>query len=368
MSNHLADEARKRGIRPIELKPGDDLEQLVRDAVAGGADGLAAAGGDGTQALVASIAAEHDLPFACIPAGTRNHFALDLGVDRDDVVGALDAFVNGGERRIDLADLNGRVFVNNVSLGLYAEAVQREGYRDAKLRTILDTAPDVLGCRQATPRQARLARRERHGARIGGCDPGLQQHVPARATRRFGHTPAHRRGRLGVAVLNTASGAGRALATMVDTHVRGHIIASGTRRSRRRGTRHGSPASLSQPAECAAGTPRAATPRCLTVGRAPRRDRRPPQEARCCGCRTGSEARGALAVPVEQAPNRRALPWPLHAEEFVPNPRRAVGCASVLLALVMLGAFLISAGPLALDSRWSELMQDVEIPSSRISH
>ena len=148
VTNNLADEARARGIEPIELKLGDDLEQLVRDAVAAGADGLAAAGGDGTQALVASIAAEHDLPFACIPAGTRNHFALDLGVDRDDVVGALDAFVTGGERRVDLAEINGRVFVNNASLGIYAEAVQREGYRDAKLRTMLDTMPDVLGSQQ----------------------------------------------------------------------------------------------------------------------------------------------------------------------------------------------------------------------------
>jgi hypothetical protein len=86
-----------------------------------------------------------DLPYACVPAGTRNHFALDLGVDRDDVVGALDAFVDGGERRVDLAEVNGRVFVNNVSLGLYADAVQRTGYRDAKLRTMLDTVPDMLG-------------------------------------------------------------------------------------------------------------------------------------------------------------------------------------------------------------------------------
>ena len=81
----------------------------------------------------------------CVPAGTRNHFALDLGVDRDDVVGALDAFTNGGERLVDLAEVNGRVFVNNVSLGVYAEAVQREGYRDAKLRTIAETMPMVLG-------------------------------------------------------------------------------------------------------------------------------------------------------------------------------------------------------------------------------
>jgi diacylglycerol kinase family enzyme len=142
---NLAEEARARGIDPVELKRGDDLEQLVRSAVADGADALAMAGGDGSQAVVAMVAAELDLPYACIPAGTRNHFALDLGVDRDDVVGALDAFVDGGERRVDLAEVNGRVFVNNVSLGLYAEAVQREGYREAKLRTIFETMPDVLG-------------------------------------------------------------------------------------------------------------------------------------------------------------------------------------------------------------------------------
>ena len=141
----LVTEARARGIEPIELGPPWDLERLVRDAVAGGADGLAMAGGDGSQAVVAAIAAELDLPYACVPAGTRNHFALDLGVDRDDVVGALDAFVDGGERRVDLAEVNGRVFVNNVSLGLYAEAVQRDGYRDAKMRTLLDTVPDVMG-------------------------------------------------------------------------------------------------------------------------------------------------------------------------------------------------------------------------------
>ena len=117
----------------------------MRRAVADGADALAAAGGDGTQAIVAAAAAEHGLPYACIPAGTRNHFALDLGVDREDVVGALDALVDGGERRVDLAEVNGRVFVNNVSLGVYAEAVQKEGYRDAKLRTIFGSVPDALG-------------------------------------------------------------------------------------------------------------------------------------------------------------------------------------------------------------------------------
>lgn len=139
----LDEEARARGIRPVELKPGDDLNDLVRAAIADGADALAAAGGDGTQAIVAALASEHDLPFACIPAGTRNHFALDLGVDRNDLVGSLDAFVDGGEKRVDLGDVNGRVFVNNVSLGLYAEAVQSDDYRDAKIRTLLGTATTI---------------------------------------------------------------------------------------------------------------------------------------------------------------------------------------------------------------------------------
>ena len=109
------------------------------------------AGGDGSQAMVAAVASEHSLPYACVPAGTRNHFALDLGVDRDDVVGALDAFVDGAERVVDLADVNGRVFVNNVSLGIYGEAVQRPGYRNAKLRTLLEAIPHAIDPGPPTP-------------------------------------------------------------------------------------------------------------------------------------------------------------------------------------------------------------------------
>lgn len=144
-SFHLADEARARGIEPVVLAPGDDLEELARAAVANGADVLGMAGGDGSQALVAGIAAEHDLPFVCVPAGTRNHLALDLGVDREDVVGALDAFVDGYERRIDLATVDGAVFVNNVSLGVYAKVVQSDAYRDDKLGTVAEMLPDLLG-------------------------------------------------------------------------------------------------------------------------------------------------------------------------------------------------------------------------------
>ena len=60
----------------------------------------------------------------CVPAGTRNHFALDLGLNREDVTGAVDAFAEALERRVDLATVNDRVFVNNCSLGLYAKIVQ----------------------------------------------------------------------------------------------------------------------------------------------------------------------------------------------------------------------------------------------------
>jgi diacylglycerol kinase family enzyme len=142
---HLVDEARQRGIEPIVLGPGDDLEQLARQAVANGADVIGMAGGDGSQALVSSIASEFDLPYVCVPAGTRNHLALDLGVDRDDVVGALEAFADGYERRVDLARCGDRVFVNNVSLGVYARIVQSDEYRDDKVGTTAEMIPTLLG-------------------------------------------------------------------------------------------------------------------------------------------------------------------------------------------------------------------------------
>jgi diacylglycerol kinase family enzyme len=141
----LVGQARSRGVEPIVLGPHDDLLELAESAVERGTQVIGMAGGDGSQALVATVAARHDIAHVCIPAGTRNHFALDLGLDRDDVVGALDAFTDGIERRIDLASVNGRVFVNNASLGVYAKVVQSEAYRDAKLETWTRLLPDLLG-------------------------------------------------------------------------------------------------------------------------------------------------------------------------------------------------------------------------------
>jgi diacylglycerol kinase family enzyme len=142
---NLPEEARKRSIEPLLLRPGDDLCELAEDAVGRGADVIGMAGGDGSQALVATVAMRHDVAHVCVPAGTRNHFALDLGLDRDDVVGALDAFTDGVERRVDLAALNERIFVNNASLGVYARVVQSDEYRDAKLMTWKQMLPDMMG-------------------------------------------------------------------------------------------------------------------------------------------------------------------------------------------------------------------------------
>ena len=141
----LAERARELGVDVIVLRPNDDLAALVDDAVARGADALGAAGGDGSLAVVAAAALAHGLPFVCVPAGTRNHFALDVGVDRGDLVGSLDAFTEGAERRIDVAEVNGRLFLNNVSLGIYGDAVRQPTYRDAKARTLAQTAAQMLG-------------------------------------------------------------------------------------------------------------------------------------------------------------------------------------------------------------------------------
>ncbi len=117
----LVGECRRRGIAPIALERGDDLEALAEKAALAGADVIGMAGGDGSQALVAGVSSRHQIAHVCVPAGTRNHLALDLGLDRDDVVGALDAYGDALKRTVDVATVNGMTFVNNVDLGVYAE-------------------------------------------------------------------------------------------------------------------------------------------------------------------------------------------------------------------------------------------------------
>ncbi len=200
----LEGECGRRGIEAVVLGPGDDLRALAEDAVARGADVLGMAGGDGSQAVVAAVAAAHDLPFVCVPAGTRNHFALDLGVDRDDLPGSLDAYADARQARIDLADVNGRAFVNNVSLGVYAQIVASDEYRDAKLRTAARMLPTLLGP-DAQP--SRLHVRTPNGVAIEDPQIVIVSNNPYRleSLAGFGTRARLDRGVLGTAVLSLAS-------------------------------------------------------------------------------------------------------------------------------------------------------------------
>lgn len=142
----LVREAERLGCRVVLLDPAhhQDVAAIARQALAEGADLLGVAGGDGTQAPAAGVAAEHGVPFLVISAGTRNHFAMDLGLDRDDPSRCLRALTDGVELRVDLGEVAGRTFVNNASFGVYAEIVQRPEYRDAKAATTLKELPDLL--------------------------------------------------------------------------------------------------------------------------------------------------------------------------------------------------------------------------------
>ncbi|WP_405767079.1 diacylglycerol/lipid kinase family protein [Streptomyces sp. NBC_01538] len=191
----LVEKARAAGCQVVLLDGHDglgghqDVAELARHAVAEGADLLAVAGGDGTQALVAEVAAGHGLPFVVIPAGTRNHFALDLGLDRDDPAKALEALTHGVELRVDLGYAADRVFVNNASFGTYASVVTESAYRDAKARTTLRTLPGLLTGKDA-PRlwmradgtdidglQALLVSNNPYGRAVDAARPGRRERL-----------------------------------------------------------------------------------------------------------------------------------------------------------------------------------------------
>jgi diacylglycerol kinase family enzyme len=209
----LVDLANELGVDAVMLDHGLNLEQLARDAVARGADCLGMAGGDGSQALVASIAVEHGLPFVCVSAGTRNHFALDLGLNRENPRESMYAFRDAVTRTVDYATVNGRFFVNNVSLGVYAQIVQEESYRDSKVDTTMALLPEMLN-RQAEPFDLQFTTPD--GENIDGAivvmvsnNPYIIGASPDNAQRR--HLD---QGQLGVFAITTRSGAeaGRLLA------------------------------------------------------------------------------------------------------------------------------------------------------------
>ena len=159
----LVEIAEEIGVEVVLLDHGLDLAELARDAIARGADCLGMAGGDGSQALVASIALEHGIPFVCVSAGTRNHFALDLGFDREDPRRAWTRFATASSASSTTRTVGDRLFVNNVSLGIYATIVQQDGYRDAKLRddegdAARDAGPSGRAVRPAVHRRPTASR------------------------------------------------------------------------------------------------------------------------------------------------------------------------------------------------------------------
>ena len=194
-----------------------DVAQVAREAVDKGADLLGVAGGDGTQALVAGIAAEHGLPFVVISAGTRNHFALDLGLDREDPSACLNALSYGVELRVDLGVINGQTFVNNASFGAYAEIVETPAYRGDKLNTTLNTLPDLL----QGHRGARLRARA-DGTEIDGPQALLVSNNPYGTgdIAGLGRRVRLDRGILGVAAV-TVSSAAQAVGLLRGRHATG---------------------------------------------------------------------------------------------------------------------------------------------------
>jgi diacylglycerol kinase family enzyme len=120
-------------VRLERVRHGGDLAARARQA-AGRGDVLVAAGGDGTVGTVAAVAVESNVTFGVLPLGTMNHFAKDAGIPLN-LSQAVQAIVGGHVRDVDVGDLNGRVFVNNSSLGIYPRMVweriaeQRHGRR-----------------------------------------------------------------------------------------------------------------------------------------------------------------------------------------------------------------------------------------------
>jgi diacylglycerol kinase family enzyme len=140
----LADAAEGLGLEVVTFEKGDDLQQLAHDAVDRGADLLMMAGGDGSLAAGAEVAMQRGVRFACVPVGTRNHFAMDLGLDRGDPVQALNAGIDGVEVDVNVGHVGGQVFLNNVSFGIYAEAIADPDYRDHRVESVADATKDTV--------------------------------------------------------------------------------------------------------------------------------------------------------------------------------------------------------------------------------
>jgi diacylglycerol kinase family enzyme len=205
----IAERARERDIEVILLRPDHGLDRAIAEAVESGADALGIAGGDGSISSVAAATWRRRLPLVCVPTGTRNHFARDLGLDPADPATALDAFTDGTEVGIDVGTVNGHLFLNVVSLGIYGEAVRQPAYRDAKLRTLMETARAVVGPGREIPS---LNLVDDRGIKHDGLAVVLVSNnpyaPPARPSASHGARPTLTSGQLGIIVVGKPAGRG----------------------------------------------------------------------------------------------------------------------------------------------------------------
>lgn len=110
-------------VRIVEASSGEEIRSAARDAIRDGADAVVAGGGDGTINTVATELAGSGIPLGILPLGTLNHFAKDLDIPLD-MDAAVKVVLEGHTKRVDLGEVNGRPFLNNSSLGLYARIVR----------------------------------------------------------------------------------------------------------------------------------------------------------------------------------------------------------------------------------------------------
>jgi diacylglycerol kinase family enzyme len=140
---HIPELAERMGVHVMVMQQEDTVESLARKAAESGADVLGISGGDGSIGAVAKVAMEYGLPIVVLPGGTKCHFARDIGLDPKRIADSLAGF-HGVRRTVDAGSINGRMFLNNASFGLYADIVDHPEYREHKSAVTRDVVRGIL--------------------------------------------------------------------------------------------------------------------------------------------------------------------------------------------------------------------------------
>jgi diacylglycerol kinase family enzyme len=117
-------------VQILVANEGADLPDMARNAVKGGARAVVAGGGDGTVSAIAGVLVGSDVALGVLPLGTLNHFAKDMGLPLGEE-DAVRAALTGRVVQVDAGEVNGRIFLNNSSIGLYPRMVR---FREAERR------------------------------------------------------------------------------------------------------------------------------------------------------------------------------------------------------------------------------------------